>query len=436
MTPPQAPLAVLTPHAAPGQFPDWSSFIASGRQAAGFLLDGFAPDAQDELLWAIRRSPWWNAWIALAPGAPASRLECLADARHPPEVASREAVRLASDGADGPHHMDFEERLLHFLFVRDGARLQPVCDRHSLYLYRFPLAEALGADEARVTHTLLDLQRRRILEPGLPVDRVRHCIRCSSAHPHYHDVCPQCRSIQIGKAAAYHCFACGHVGREDSFAQGNQLACPQCKAALRHIGVDYDRPLTRYACSDCRHVFMEPAVQVRCLDCGEVAQPDALDVRTVAPLRLSAHGRALLRREWAGDQPAPDGARQRVPFAAFRQMLAWTLAHAQPAPPALLVLDFSADADGTSARLGDQRQDQISEAVRRLHEMLRESDLSAIDPTHRLWLLVGDADGLLRQVSGMLAPGNLASPRVARIALDEPGTVAQLQARVEAELAA
>ena len=117
-------------------------------------------------------------------------------------------------------------------------------------------------------------------------------------------------------------------------------------------------------------------------------------------------------------------------------MLAWTLAHAQPAPPALLVLDFSADADGTSARLGDQRQDQISEAVRRLHEMLRVSDLSAIDPTHRLWLLVGDADGLLRQVSGMLAPGNLASPRVARIALDEPGTVAQLQARVEAELAA
>ena len=69
--------------------------------------------------------------------------------------------------------------------------------------------------------------------------------------------------------------------------------------------------------------------------------------------------------------------------------------------------------------------------------ILREGMVSLLTRHgHKVIAEVGDADGLLRQVSGMLAPGNLASPRVARIALDEPGTVAQLQARVEAELAA
>jgi hypothetical protein len=427
----QASLAVFAPGAAgEGQYPDWGGFLASGQDASGFLLAGFPAAAQDELLWQIRRSRWWNAWIALAPGAPSSRFECLADARQEPEAAMREMARMACDGGDDAGHMDFEERLLHFLCVRDGARLQPVCDRHSAYLYRFPLAEALGADEERVTRTLLDLQRRRMLEPGLPVDRVRHCTRCSSAHPHYFDVCPGCGSIQIAKTASCHCFACGHVGPEHAFVQGGRLACPQCHAALRHIGVDYDRPMSQYACADCRHVFMEPAVRVRCLDCGDIAQPDALDVRTIAPLQLSAQGRAALRQGRAGGEPALAG----MPFASFRQVLAWTLANARPASLALLVLDF--DAGPSSALpLGERRRHAADEAIRRVHELLCDADLSAVDPAHRLWLLVADADGLLAHVAAMQAPGGR-PPRVARLALagpGAPGSLAQLMARVEAE---
>ncbi|EAB9064449.1 GGDEF domain-containing protein, partial [Salmonella enterica subsp. enterica] len=145
------------------------------------------------------------------------------------------------------------------------------------------------------------LQRRRCLEADAPIDRTRHCRQCSGAHPHYFDVCPHCRSIQIERAMALHCFTCGHVAPQADFQQESALVCPQCHARLRHIGVDYDRPLVQYACADCHHVFIETSVLTRCLDCDAVAAPDALDVRVVAPLRLAARARAMLRQNLQDD---------------------------------------------------------------------------------------------------------------------------------------
>lgn len=421
-------LVVLASHTqTAGQFADWDAFVRSGGDALGFYLDAATAEQQDEWLWRIRASRWWNAWVALAPSAPSSRFECLSDARQGLDVAAQAAAALEAEeeGGSSGAHMDFEERLLHFLFVRDGAWLTPVSDRHSHYLYRYPLAEALGADEMKVTRTLLDLQRRRFLEPGVTMDRTRHCRKCSSAHPHYHDVCPGCRSIQIEKATALHCFACGHVAAQADFMQDGKLVCPQCHAALRHIGVDYDRPMSRFVCLDCHHTFMDAAVQVRCLDCGDVSDPEALDVRTVAPLRLSALGRGMLRQGRLADHVPVLGQGQNLSFMGFQQALAWTLATSTHPALSLYVLDFQAtNADGRFVP-GEQAQERAEEAMRRVHEWLGSADLSAVDAARRLWVLTADGGALASRAETMLAPGGGA--RVVRIDLNRPGATREVQ---------
>lgn len=412
---------------AAGQFADWDAFLQSHGDAWGFYLDAATAEQQDEWLWRIRASQWWNAWVALAPAAPSSRFECLSDTRQNLDVAAQAAAALAAEQEASPSgaHMDFEDRLLHFLFVRDGAWLTPVSDRHSHYLYRYPLAEALGADELKVTRTLLDLQRRRFLVPGVTLDRTRHCRKCSSAHPHYHDVCPSCRSIQIEKTTALHCFACGHVATQADFQQDDKLVCPQCHAALRHIGVDYDRPMSRFVCLDCHHTFMDAAVQVRCLDCGDVSEPEALDVRTVAPLRLSALGRAMLRQGRLAEQVPALGRGQNMSFRGFQQALAWTLATSTHPALSLCVLDFQAkDVDGRFIP-GEQAQERAEEAMRRVHEWLGGTDLSAVDAARRLWVLTTDGSTLAARAETMLAPESGA--RVVRVDLNAPDAAREAQ---------
>ena len=416
------------------RFATWDDFVASGSRATGFFLDDCTPDAQDALLWQIRQSRWWEFWVALGPKAPSSTYETLADARQTREQAAQAANHVMAARTGLPHgaHLDFEERLLQFLFVRDGASLQPVCDRNSHYLYRFPLAEALGADEERVTRVLLDLQRRRFLEPGLLIDRVRHCRKCSSAHPHYHDVCPHCRSIQIEKSAALHCFTCGHVAPQADYVQDSKLVCPQCNANLRHIGVDYDRPLTQYACADCHHAFVEAAVQVRCLDCGDLADPESLDVRGIAPLRLTARGRAAMREGSSVEHIVAAEYPQHVPQTAFSQALSWTLRPSTTVPTASLVaMELTVpqqDARGLAL---------IDEGVRRMHELLADSDISTVDADERLWFLVSDGTHLVERVRAMYPSGSDARLRTAFMELREVGQARdprQVMSRLKTEL--
>lgn len=416
------------------RFAAWSEFLASGARPFGFFIDDCTPDVQDELLWEIRHSRWGEFWVALGPNAPSSAGDSLADARQTRDKAARSAaqVQSARAGLGRGSFLDFEERLLQFLYVRDGASLQPVCDRQSHYLYRFPLAEALGADEERVTRVLMDLQRRRFLEPGLLMDRVRHCRKCSSAHPHYHDVCPHCRSIQIEKSAALHCFTCGHVAPQADYMHEGKLVCPQCNAQLRHIGTDYDRPLTQYACADCHHAFVEAAVQVRCLDCGELAEPDALDVRSIAPLRLTARGRAAMRESSSVEHIVASEFSQHVPQTAFSQTLGWTLRPSSHTPDASLVaMELSVpkpDARGLAL---------IDEGVRRMHELLGDSDISTVDADKRLWFLVGDGAGLIRRVRAMYPPDSDAQLRTAFVNLRDVGDARdprQVMSRLKTEL--
>lgn len=392
-----AELVLIGPAAAGSSPPPWrrfddvEGFVASGITPLAFLLT--APDeaARSAAARAIRRSAWWDRPLFAPPGTPPSPL---IDGEATPQAAA-EAGQRAQALRDSlrldPHTLQGDERVLYHLYLREGAELQPVCDRQARLLYRYPAAEALAVPGDNVDGWLTALVRRGLLAAGTVVDRTRHCRPCGSAHLHYLDVCPHCSSLQIRKAASLHCFTCGHVAPEADFADGQGLACPKCSTRLRHIGVDYDRPLTQYACAGCHHAFLEASIVARCLDCSAIADPGTLDVREVATLRLTPHGRAALRAGQIEESFAALDLPNSVVPNFFRRLVDWALAtqarHAEFGF-GLVLIEFE-DAAGLIEALGAPRAFLLlDEFARRLHELLRTSDVTTRTSEQRLWVFL------------------------------------------------
>lgn len=408
-------MVVLRPSGQPapgepnGAYASWEAYAGSGVQPLGFYLDGWSAQAAETLITQVRRSDWWDRPVLVAPGpgeAPrlADGVGAYADAVALGErmLAVRRSLRLRMDD------MRLEERVLFFLYLRDNAELQPLCERSNAQLYRYPVVDALAQRGEDVAGCLVTLVRRKLLEPSALIDRTRHCRACGCAHIHYIDVCPHCSSLHIRKEPSLHCFSCGHVGPEDDFHDDGALACPQCNAALRHIGVDYDRPLTQYACGNCHHVFVETSVQARCLDCQATCEPNALDVREIATLRLSAHGRTALRAGQIQESFAALDTANYVEPPHFRRMLDWALAtsarHAEMRF-GLMLIEFL-NATEVIEKQGAARVFlMLDEFARRLHELLRTSDITTRTQEEKLWLFLpfSAPEGLALRLQNALA---------------------------------
>ncbi|EKB23719.1 hypothetical protein HMPREF1170_00918 [Aeromonas veronii AMC35] len=190
-------------------------------------------------------------------------------------------------------HPDEMEKLAWYSWPRAHFRLLPRWQAGCRQGYSYPLLDCLlGAD---ATASLPQLVSERLLQIEQLVDRVRLCSSCSSAHLNFVDVCPECSHIAIQAKPAVHCFTCGHVDDQDVFMQQGLLRCPKCVTTLRHIGVDYDRPLEKYRCLSCHARFMEAAVQARCHECGRAHKPDDLLVSPIYEYRIGKLARHIAR---------------------------------------------------------------------------------------------------------------------------------------------
>ena len=392
-------------------FAAWQDFVNAAAQPLGFYFDGWDAQTVDRSIAQLRQSTWWDRLALCAPGgsgapaladAVAPYAEAVAMAEH--SLAVRRSLNLSF--ADD---MRLDERVLYFLYERDNAELVPQCSLTHRMLYHYPVVEALARRGEEADECLSTLVRRKLLEPSRLIDRTRHCRACASAHIHYVDVCPHCSSLQIRKELALHCFTCGHVAPERDFhVDEGMLVCPQCSTVLRHIGVDYDRPLTQYACGNCHHVFVETTVQARCLECAAVSEPNALDVREIATLRLSSHGRAALRTGQLEESFAALDTANYVEPAYFRRILNWALAVSTRHKEmrfALMLIEFTNALD-LIERLGAARLYLLlDEFARRLHEFLRSSDITTRTQEEKLWIFLpfSDPQGLAARLQKALA---------------------------------
>lgn len=432
-------------------FKDWDTRRVAGLSALGFYLKVDAAGGWLESIKGIRRSVWWNlpifADLDFKEALP--YVDSLCSIEQAQELGRGMMLRRQSL-PDPSEFVGLEERLLFFLYERGlQVGLQPLLDRNSAQLYRYPVADLLAFEHEDAFRVVEALRRRGLLRDDGLVDRTRHCTSCHSAHVNFVDLCPHCEDLDIHKEAALHCFSCGHVGPESAFVESGGLACPKCHAHLRHIGVDYDKPLAQYNCRSCLRSFMEPVVKARCLDCGHSNTPSDLEVREVCRLQLSASGRNVIRAGTVLGTFAALKARSYVDPLVFQRMLDWA-SNIQSRHKEfhfnILSVELHHDAE-LQQRLGSMRLYLLlDEFALRLNEKLRDSDVITRVEENSLLLLLPftDPEGLkarIEQIFQQMASEDgdvrelrlvIRSPEVPRSlgASDNPSSVGFMQSMV------
>jgi GGDEF domain-containing protein len=427
-----SPQSAASPSGNVAFFGNWQQFEASGKQPLGFFLTGMNGEQCEAVALQVRQSIHRHRPVFVSQDVSAGPLtdgSCsLSDALR--KCDESDGLRRSAAVDEPGLHAD--ERLLYYLFLREQQVFTPLRDRNTRSLYRFPLADALVGDED-ARPWLSSLTRRGLLEPASLVDRTRHCRKCNSAHLQFVDVCPQCASIQINKAPSLHCFTCGHVAQQDHFQTPDGMRCPKCSTHLRHIGVDYDRPLTQYACGSCQHVFVDANVISRCLDCDNQADPEDLDVHEVSALRLSVNGRAALRSNQVQAFFASLDLANDVLPNVFSYLVDWAV-HTQSRHAqfnfSLVLLEFSNLAELIAAHGGPRAYTLLDEAGRRLRETLRQTDISTRTDNNLLWVFMpfASADGAvarLRKVVADLTPPGGAALAIRLATLEGPRDILQ-----------
>jgi GGDEF domain-containing protein len=184
-------------------------------------------------------------------------------------------------------------KLLCYMWLHSDSILEPMRQPQSSRLYVYPLLQAWGIAPEDCFSWLNGIRQNNWIETDHLVNRIRLCPDCHCGHLNYIDICPSCKNIDIGNRSSLHCFNCGHVGAKDDFKKLTSLQCPNCLQHLRHIGVDYDRPIENQHCNNCEHIFVEAQVEAQCLQCGQAHAIDALHVRNVYGFKLTSQGRIL-----------------------------------------------------------------------------------------------------------------------------------------------
>jgi GGDEF domain-containing protein len=285
-------------------------------------------------------------------------------------------------------------RLLGYLYSRPKLSLEPWCHWRNRKFYAYPLVDAmlgLTGDQA----LLQNLVERKLISPVRLADRLRHCPKCDGTHLNYIDTCPGCGGIDIRQKPFLHCFTCGHVAPEEQYFSSGVLVCPKCAARLRHIGADYDRPLENYQCNGCDHVFIEPLVSARCMHCHTPSSPDELVPRPVHAFQLTEKGRISARTGALEDMFSLIDNLNTVTVAYFVSVLDWllSLCRRHDEEQFSLVGIRIRNIVELTDRVGRHKvRELMDEFARRVHALIRSTDLAARMNQYTLWLLLPKTD--------------------------------------------
>lgn len=283
---------------------------------------------------------------------------------------------------------DPEDILMARIYTRDTA-LKAVHDPGHRDFVNYPAAgrlpEAAETAQRLVRHGYLTRQF---------FDRTHVCPQCRSARLSVREECSRCRSPNLHEEIMVHHFRCAHIAPESCFHAEGDFVCPKCGRALRHIGLDYDKPGSVAHCDNCGAVNDKPAVGFKCMDCG--AQHDSEQVPSrdwfsfhLTPLavqHLRAGGPGPNRTAWL----APDSFRVLLKHAA-RENRAFKI------PYSLVRLSFTRASaiKGENVRLWELTLNLVQDG---LHSALREVDVARQDGEDAFLILMPNTDvGRARQ---------------------------------------
>jgi hypothetical protein len=270
------------------------------------------------------------------------------------------------------------DKLIFFLFVHSNFELSPKATPEKTHLYEYPLANAFGINQKDIFLHLKKMQSKNWFETIKMCNRVRYCPDCQSGHLNYIDQCPQCQGIEIDLQTSLHCFNCGHINTQEAFTKSSLLRCPNCYENLRHIGVDYDRPIENQHCSDCDTLFIDAKVQAACFTCGEAHDVDELQAKNIYSYKLSSLGRRLVAQGKIGPQLELDSS-ESITNSRFLWLLDWQnkLAERHKLSHTLMSIEIL-NMEEFMMSVGETKgYTQIAELQERIAGIVRETDSCA-----------------------------------------------------------
>ncbi|WP_456392932.1 TackOD1 domain-containing metal-binding protein [Persephonella sp.] len=183
---------------------------------------------------------------------------------------------------------------IRYLYSRGIEEERPYLNRLSKYAFSWYIAHTfLGVHEEGGEFDELELLRQmRVLQSEI-ADKTSLCPSCAHYNLIFKEVCPNCRSIRIEIKEFLHHYSCGYIGPIDEFIQGDKLVCPKCHEELKHIGVDYDKTMEQYYCSDCHSSFTEPDISITCANCSKEWKPEDVVTKYVYNYFITPYGKTV-----------------------------------------------------------------------------------------------------------------------------------------------
>lgn len=210
-------------------------------------------------------------------------------------VERAEKVKTLYDEIEHHHYTSWENKILSYFYTRPDYNIVPKLDKHKEMFYYFPLLEYFYDGQEDYFYWLEDMANQNIFSKVKLVDRLFCCPFCFSALMKFSDHCPSCGSINIRNEKFIHCFTCGHVAPESNFLKNERFVCPSCKAKLKLIGEDYDRPLENGVCMDCGNYHIDSKLEVSCLSCHKNFTTEDLSKKFIYEYKLTEFGRNQIK---------------------------------------------------------------------------------------------------------------------------------------------
>ena len=156
------------------------------------------------------------------------------------------------------------------------------------YLVWYDNQETLQHDERMKFN--IKMEELGFAEKSKFIEHIHVCPTCGHSHLLFMECCPRCNSSHIHEESMIHHFRCANVSPESTYEYDGELRCPKCKKALRHIGVDYDRPARVFTCYECDNTFIASTMRVVCSNCRSVTTPEKLTPVDVWEYKLTRTG--------------------------------------------------------------------------------------------------------------------------------------------------
>jgi diguanylate cyclase (GGDEF)-like protein len=302
-----------------------------------------------------------------------------------------EAARMNADST--------KIQLLRNLLDDGISTISPIYDTESPFGYTYPaVGKYADIGPVKTVEILDDLASRAILSRHLH-DKIHICPSCDKYNINFREVCPECGSPDIEVQEMIHHFACGHVGPVSQFQHGLRFICPKCRAELRHIGLDYEKPTETYLCRINGHIFSEPEVEAVCVACGAKESPKDLINRNIYTYELTGRAEDVVQLgQLEPTQIDPLLLDKQVGlyhFAYFERELATEISrstrHKHPVGVIVLGIDFYEDYVKKFGR-SDALQ-YLATLGQVIREIMRMSDIPARYGTENIAIILSETPG-------------------------------------------